>query len=84
MLKDGRWILQRSGEIGKTGAFQMVETVFQKHTIDEFVRSRNCAGFVIPAKAGIQSYQAVVDSLSFTACTRLRGDESLFLRVDPN
>ena len=44
--------------------------------IDEFVKSRNSIEFVIPAKAGIQLFQAVLDP-GF----RLGDDPRDFLRV---
>jgi len=47
--------------------------------IDEFVRSRKTLFLVIPAQAGIQSFQGLLNS-------RLRGSDDLkdFLRIHQN
>jgi hypothetical protein len=39
----------------------VIHLVFQGSNIDELVKSRNSIEFVIPAKAGIQLFQDVLD-----------------------
>jgi hypothetical protein len=63
----------------KRGAEGEFKKAISKDKIDDLVKNRNSLNFVIPAEAGIQLNQAVLDS-------RLRGSDghSDFLRIHQN
>jgi hypothetical protein len=68
------WLFPLAGRF--TDLHFLIFAVFEGYNIDGLVKSRFYPVFVIPAKAGIQLNQAVLDS-------RLRGSDGFsdFLRV---